>query len=84
MQEVGAFEAKNRLSELLRYVEDTGEEVRITNRGKAVARLVPEKTRKKKKKSAGQIFQELMDYADAHHIRSDGVSIKAMIEEGRR
>ena len=40
MQEVGAFEAKNRLSELLRRAE-AGEEIAITNRGKVVARLVP-------------------------------------------
>ena len=40
MRQVGAFEAKNRLSELLRRVE-TGEEIAITNRGRIVARLVP-------------------------------------------
>jgi len=40
MQEIGAFEAKNRLSELLRRAE-AGEEIAITNRGKIVARLVP-------------------------------------------
>jgi prevent-host-death family protein len=40
MQEIGAFEAKNRLSELLRRAEG-GEEIAITNRGKIVARLVP-------------------------------------------
>lgn len=40
MREVGAFEAKTRLSELLASVE-AGETVTITRRGKAVARLVP-------------------------------------------
>jgi len=40
MREVGAFEAKNRLGTLLDWVEN-GEEVVITRRGKAVARLVP-------------------------------------------
>ena len=40
MREVGAFEAKNRLGELLDLVEH-GEEVTITRHGKAVARLVP-------------------------------------------
>ena len=40
MQEIGAFEAKNRLSELLRLAE-AGEEIAITNRGRIVARLVP-------------------------------------------
>ena len=40
MREIGAFEAKNKLGTLLDWVE-LGEEVMITRRGKAVARLVP-------------------------------------------
>jgi prevent-host-death family protein len=39
MQYIGAFEAKNRLSELLTLVEN-GEEVTITKHGRPVARLV--------------------------------------------
>ena len=38
--EIGAFEAKNRLSALLDQVEQGGEVV-ITRHGRAVARLVP-------------------------------------------
>ena len=40
MTEIGAFEAKNKLSELLDRVE-RGERVVITRRGKPVAELVP-------------------------------------------
>ena len=40
MDEIGAFAAKNRLSELLRRVE-AGEAIAITKRGRVVARLVP-------------------------------------------
>ena len=40
MNDVALFEAKNRLSELIRRVE-TGEEIAITRHGKVVARLVP-------------------------------------------
>ena len=40
MRQVGAFEAKTHLSELLAAVE-AGEEITITRRGRAVARLVP-------------------------------------------
>ena len=40
MREVGAFEAKNKLGQLLDLVEQ-GEEVMITRHGKEVARLVP-------------------------------------------
>jgi len=39
MTEIGAFEAKNKLSELLDRVEG-GEEVVITRRGKPVAKLI--------------------------------------------
>jgi prevent-host-death family protein len=40
MKEVGAFEAKNKLSELLDLAE-RGEEIVITRHGREVARLVP-------------------------------------------
>ena len=40
MREVGAFEAKNKLSELLDLAE-SGEEIIITRHGKEAARLVP-------------------------------------------
>jgi prevent-host-death family protein len=40
MRSVGAFEAKNKLGQLLDLVEQ-GEEVVITRHGKEVARLVP-------------------------------------------
>ena len=40
MREVGAFEAKNKLGQLLDLAE-RGEEIVITRHGKEVARLVP-------------------------------------------
>jgi len=40
MTEIGAFEAKNKLSELLDRVE-RGDEVVITRRGRPVAKLIP-------------------------------------------
>ena len=40
MREVGAFEAKNKLGQLLDLVE-RGEEITITRHGREVARLVP-------------------------------------------
>jgi len=42
VREVGAFEAKNKLGQLLDLVE-RGEEIVITRHGKKVARLVPPK-----------------------------------------
>ena len=40
MREIGAFEAKNKLGQLLDLVEQ-GEEITITRHGKEAARLVP-------------------------------------------
>ena len=40
MREIGAFEAKNKLSQLLDLVEQ-GEEIMITRHGRPVARLAP-------------------------------------------
>ena len=39
LKEIGAFEAKSKLGQLLDWVE-AGEEVIITRRGKAVARMI--------------------------------------------
>ena len=80
MQEIGAFEAKNRLSELLRRAEG-GEEIAITNRGKVVARLVP----------PVQAIDRGVARAAAARIRArrkgvtlGGLKIKELIAEGRR
>jgi len=51
MREVGAFEAKTHLSELLAAVE-AGETVTITRRGKAVAQLTPIRTGTKEREAA--------------------------------
>jgi prevent-host-death family protein len=80
MQEIGAFEAKNRLSELLRLAE-AGEEIAITNRGRVVARLVPPLP----------AFDGETARAAAARIRErrkgitlGGIAIKKLIAEGRR
>jgi prevent-host-death family protein len=55
MDEVGLFDAKNRLSELVDRAE-RGEETVITRRGKAVAKLVParELSRDQRSRQAAQ------------------------------
>ena len=80
MREVGAFEAKNRLGQLLDWVE-AGEEVVITRRGKVVAHLV----------SPSLAFDRDRSRTAAENIRTlrrgvtlGGLSIKDMINEGRR
>ncbi len=79
MHEVGAFEAKNKLGTLLDWVEQ-GEEVLITRRGKAVARLVPAEPgydRAKARRAADGIL-------DARRgITLGGLKIKDLVSEGR-
>ena len=60
MDEIGAFEAKNKLSELLDRAE-RGEEVVITRRGKPVAKLVPiaNSRDRAKAREAGRRIREL-------------------------
>jgi prevent-host-death family protein len=78
--QVGAFEAKNRLSELLRLAE-AGEEISIAHRGKVVARLVPplpEMDREQALAAAARIR------ARRKGVTLDGLKIKDLVAEGRR
>ena len=80
MREVGAFEAKNKLAELLDRVEH-GEEIIITRRGRPIARLgpaVPGFDREKARRAAAGI-REL-----SQGLSLGGLSIKDLINEGRR
>ena len=79
MREVGAFEAKNRLCTLLDWVEQ-GEEVLITRRGKAIARLVPAKhgVDREKARAAARRIREM-----SKGVTLGGVPLKSLIDEGR-
>jgi len=79
MRTIGAFEAKNRLSELLQTVEN-GEEVTITRHGRPVARLVPvgQSDREKVRKT----IEWLKEFRKHHSL--DGLNIKDLINEGRK
>ena len=79
MKEIGAFEAKNRLGQLLDLVEQ-GEEVIITRHGKAAARLVPAKAgfSRAEAHEAAQRIREM-----SKGVRLRGLRIKDLIDEGR-
>jgi prevent-host-death family protein len=79
MMEIGVFEAKNKLSALLDRVE-RGEEVTITRNGKPVAKLVATGGRDKEKARAAAEW--IRANRKANVLR--GVTIKQLIEEGRR
>ena len=76
--EVGAFEAKNRLSELLRAAE-AGRSVVITRNGRAVARLVP--VVDDRAADLAEIGREL------RRLRGEiggSLQLRELVEEGRR
>jgi prevent-host-death family protein len=76
--QVGAFEAKNRLSELLRAAE-AGHTVVITRHGRAVARLVPVGDDDEKDLTAlGAALRGLRAEV------AGTVDVRELVEEGRR
>jgi prevent-host-death family protein len=80
MKEVGAFEAKNKLRQLLDLVE-RGEEVMSTRHGKEVARLVPPRGRVNRE-AAGAAAQGIREMSKG--VTLGGLKIKTLINEGRR
>jgi len=79
MDEVGAFEAKNKLSALLVRVE-RGEEILITRRGKPVAKLVPASPARRRglaREAANRILER------SRSATLGGLKIEDMIAEGR-
>jgi prevent-host-death family protein len=77
--EIGAYEAKTKLPELLRQVQ-AGKRFTITNRGKPVAELGPPATQQKRDaKAAIDAFQA---FRKANPVRQR-FNIKELIEEGR-
>ena len=79
METVGAYEAKTHLPKLLERVIK-GERITITKHGVPVAVLQPpESVRRTEPK---RVIAELREFRRKHHL--DGLSLRDMIEEGRR
>ena len=76
--EIGSYEAKTKLPELLRQVK-TGKSFTITHHGKSIADLVPSAGARKKDKVAA--VERLKAFMRTDPLR--GVNIKELIEEGR-
>jgi prevent-host-death family protein len=81
MKTVGAFEAKNRLGNLLDLVEQ-GEEVTITRHGRPVARLVGPAKAAVDRSDAMKAVEEIK--AMSKGVTLGGIPIKELIEEGRK
>jgi len=79
MAEVSAFEAKTRLSELLRETE-RGMSFVICRRGKPVARLVPPA----QEEQTADLAKVLASFSEIRRRIPGTVRIRELIEKGRR
>ena len=77
--EIGSYEAKTKLPELLRGVE-AGNRYTITRRGEAIAELVPPEENKAAK--AAEAVAQMRDFLKSANSLTS-VDIKALIEDGR-
>ena len=80
MDSVGTFEAKTHLTRLLERVA-RGERIVITNRGKAVAMLVPPE--EAALPDASEVGRAMLDYRDRVKRRLGG-SFRDMAHDGHR
>lgn len=79
MDEVGAYEAKTHLSDLLDRVE-RGERITITRHGKPVAHLVPLPGHPDR--TVNEAVKGLVSFRKEHTLGAD-LSVKDLIAEGR-
>ncbi len=77
--EVGSYEAKTKLPELLRGVQN-GNHYTITLRGESIADLIPAQGNKHSK--AAVAVEEMRSFMRSRKAVA-GVDLKALIEEGR-
>lgn len=80
MKTIGAFEAKTHLSALLEQVSK-GETITITRHGVPTARLVPVEEPAKRMMHA-TLVERMRDLRA--RVKPDRITVKEMIEEGRR
>jgi prevent-host-death family protein len=79
MERIGIYDARAKLSELVERVQ-AGEEVVLTRHGEPVARLVPEKGRRKRSSAAA--VTRIRALARKLDVRD--VDVRKLIEEARR
>ncbi|MEP6662348.1 MAG: type II toxin-antitoxin system prevent-host-death family antitoxin [Verrucomicrobiota bacterium] len=83
IQEIGAFEAKTKLSELLDKVE-RGQSFRITRRGKCVARLVGEETVAHRERGQKLTAWELFQRIQKGGLKLSSKELEKSVRESRR
>jgi prevent-host-death family protein len=78
MKQVGVYEAKTQLPRLLDEVEQ-GETITITRHGRPIARVVPIRGRQR---SVHEAIAAIREFRKGHRL--DGITVRELIEEGRR
>jgi prevent-host-death family protein len=79
--EIGAYDAKTRLPELLREVK-AGRRFTITNRGEAIADLIPSESHRTA--DAGAAIEKFQAYIRSNPVKPRRkLQVKALIKEGR-
>ena len=81
MKTVGACEARTHFSALLDQVGN-GESFVITRRGVPVARLCPIPQQSDLVRDKAEAIRGIRQFSEAHRL--DGLSVREMIEDGRR
>ncbi len=77
--EIGSYDAKTKLPEILRRVE-RGESFTITNRGRPIADLVP--SRAAEKQRAKSAIHNIREAAGKYRVTAD--ELNAMKDKGRK
>jgi len=83
MRTVGIFEAKQKLSELVERAS-RGERIRITRRGKVAAEIGPAQSEEQDLAEIKEIFANIEKIRRRAKPLPRGVTVKDLIEEGRR
>jgi prevent-host-death family protein len=78
--EIGAYDAKTRLPELLRQVK-SGKRFTITNRGKAIADLVP--SHAIHAPDAAAAIDRFHAFMRENPLKTSNIDVRELMEEGR-
>lgn len=81
MDKLSVFEAKARFSEVVKRAEE-GKQTIITRRGKAVARVVPEKAARPERWDRSGAIDRIVEFSKTCRTRRK-VDLQKLIEEGR-
>jgi len=82
MEEVGIFDAKTRFSELVERVNQTGQPITVTNRGKPVAEIAPTRKSRTGRMTREEAFAQVSRLWKAAEPMTKE-EIKQTIQEGR-